>query len=95
MRESSRQPGTRLIIQAHPGARRNEIKGLVEDVLHIGIAAPPVEGKANRELIEYLSELLGISKSAISIERGATSRRKVILIEGIDRARILALLGVG
>jgi len=85
---------TRLIVQVHPNARRNEIKGLVEDVLHISIAAPPVEGKANRELIEFLSGLLGIGKSNITIEKGATSRRKVIVIEGVDRARIVALLGL-
>ncbi len=86
---------TRLIVQVHPNAHRSEIKGFADEVLHIGIAAPPVEGKANKELIEFLSELLGIGRSSITIEKGASSRRKTIVVDGVDRARVLALLGPG
>ena len=71
-----------LTLHVQPNARRNEITGLYGDALKIRIAAPAVDNKANAELIDFLSELLGIPKSAIVISRGATSRRKVVEITG-------------
>jgi len=65
----------RIAVQGHPGAKRNEVVRFEEGVWHIKIAAPPMEGKANKELIEFLSELLDISKSRIGIDKGATGRR--------------------
>ncbi len=44
--------------------------------------APPVEGKANRELLAFLAKELGVSKSAISLRSGAKSRVKSVEIEG-------------
>ena len=52
------------------------------------IAAPPVEGKANIELVDFLSEVLGVSKSRITIEKGTTSRRKLIAMEGLTEAEV-------
>jgi uncharacterized protein len=75
----------RIAVQGHPGAKRNEVVRLEEGVWHIKIAAPPTEGKANRELIEFLSEILEISKSRISIEKGATGHRKLISVEGMTK----------
>jgi uncharacterized protein (TIGR00251 family) len=82
-----------ITIQVKPNARRNEVLGIKDGILHLKIAAPPVKGKANRELIEFLSQLLGVSKGSINIERGITGRRKVIAIIGLDRDRILERLG--
>ncbi|HJX36347.1 MAG TPA: DUF167 domain-containing protein [Dehalococcoidales bacterium] len=75
----------RIAVQGHPGAKRNEVVRFEEGVWHIKIAAPPMEGKANKELIEFLSELLDISKSRIGIDKGATGRRKLIELEGITQ----------
>ena len=77
-----------VTIHVQPNARRNEVLGFEEGVLHVKIAAPPVKGKANRELIAFLSKLLGISKSSITIEKGYISRRKVIAIEGLSQAEV-------
>jgi hypothetical protein len=55
-------------------------------VWHLKIAAPAVEGKANKELVEFLSEILSVSKSRITIEKGATGHRKLIALEGITQA---------
>jgi uncharacterized protein (TIGR00251 family) len=82
-----------ITIQVQPNARRNEVLGFEDGILHLKIAAPPVKGKANRELIEFLSQLLGVSKGSINIERGITGRRKVIAIAGLDREQIVARLG--
>jgi len=82
-----------ITVQVQPNARRNEVLGFKDDILHVKIAAPPVKGKANRELIELLSQILGVSKGGITIERGITGRRKVIAIAGLDREQIVARLG--
>ena len=84
---------TNIVVQVQPNARRNEVLGFEDGVLHIRIAAPPVKGQANRELIDFLGRLLGVSKASITIEKGLTSRRKVIAIQGLDRAQILERLG--
>lgn len=84
---------TNIVVQVQPNARRNEVLGFEDGVLHIRIAAPPVKGQANRELIDFLGRLLGVSKASITIEKGLTSRRKVVTIEGLDRAQILERLG--
>ena len=75
----------RIAVQAHPGAKRNEVVRLEDDVWHLKIAAPPTEGKANKELIEFLSQILDISKSRITLDKGATGHRKLISLEGLTK----------
>jgi uncharacterized protein len=79
---------TKIAIQAHPGAKKNEILRFEAGVWHLKIAAPPAEGKANKELIEFLSEILDISKSHLSIEKGTTSHRKLISIQGLAQTTV-------
>jgi uncharacterized protein len=74
---------SRLAVKVTPNAGRNEITGFREGVWHIKIGAPPDKGKANKELIDFLSERLGIKKSAILIIKGHAGRNKVIVIEGL------------
>ncbi|MFC1847137.1 DUF167 domain-containing protein [Chloroflexota bacterium] len=82
----------RLLVRAYPNAARNEITGCIDGVLHIKISAAPLKGKANRELLDFLSRRLGISKSSIDIIKGHTSRNKIIAIDGLSRDYILKLL---
>lgn len=65
-----------------PGARKSGIAGFHGDALKIRIAAPAVDNKANAALAGFLSEALGVPKSAIAIRHGATGRRKVVEITG-------------
>jgi len=81
-----------LRLRVHPNASRNEMVGFTDGVLQIRIAAPPVKGKANRELITFLSQALGLSKSSLTITRGHTSRNKVIAVAGLSREEITARL---
>ncbi len=67
-----------LTLHIQPGAKKTEITGLYGDALKIRLAAPPVDGKANAALIEFLADRLGLSKSAVSLKSGQTSRRKVL-----------------
>ncbi len=85
---NSSQAETRLTVQVRPGAKQNQVTGFVEDILQVRVAAPPREGKANTELIEFLSQLLSVSKSSITIERGLTGKRKVLTIKGLDHDQI-------
>jgi len=84
----------RLMVKVIPNAGRNEITGFKEDVLQMRVAAPPDKGKANKELVDFLSEQLGIKKSAIAITRGLTSRNKVLSITGISREEMIRRLSI-
>jgi uncharacterized protein (TIGR00251 family) len=84
----------RLPVKVQPGAGRNEVAGFSGGVLQIKIAAPPEKGRANRELIDFLSRLLDVRKSAIAIVKGATSRNKLIAVEGLTASEILRRLSI-
>lgn len=71
-----------LTLHAQPGARKSEIVGPHGNALKIRIAAPAVDNKANAALIEFLSEALGVPRSAICIRHGATGRRKIVEVAG-------------
>ena len=70
-----------------PRAAKNKIKGERNGALAIALNAPPVEGKANEALIEFIAEILSIPKSRISIIRGETSRNKLVFVKGIAKKK--------
>ena len=74
---------TQISLYIQPGASKSEVSGLFGDParLKIKIKAPPRDGEANKEVIEFISKILGISKSKIEIIRGETSRQKDLLID--------------
>ncbi len=77
----------RVSVRVQPNARKNGIVKFENDVLYVKLTAPPVEGKANEALIRYLSHLLGIPKTNVSIERGFSGRNKILSVAGIERER--------
>lgn len=64
-------------VQVHPRSHRVVVK-IVEDVVHIWVHAPPVEGAANEAVIEVLAETVEVPRSSLSIQRGASARYKQI-----------------
>lgn len=76
----------KIALKVTPGARKNEILGWEEDypqigrVLRVKIAAPPVEGKANKEIVAFMAKTLGIPKSAVELLHGSTGRIKLIQV---------------
>lgn len=77
--------GAALTIRVTPRARRNEIVEILSDLtVKIRLTAPPVEGKANKALIKYLSEVLDIPSSKIDIVAGDTGRDKIVSIIDAD-----------
>ena len=83
---------TKIVVQVQPNASQNKVIRLEDGVWHCRIAALPVKGKANRELIEFLSAILETSKSNLSIEKGITSKRKVIAIEELTQEQVMGQL---
>ena len=75
--------GTVLNIYVQPKSSKNMISGLHNNALKIKVMAPPVDGAANKMCIKYLSKVLGIPKSSLSIISGESSRLKKILIDNI------------
>lgn len=86
--------GVILSVFIQPKASKNEIVGLFNSELKIKVQSPPVDGKANETLVEYLSEVLRIAKSKIQIIKGETNRHKKVLIVGLNEAQIKSLIGL-
>jgi uncharacterized protein (TIGR00251 family) len=68
-------------ISAQPGAKKSEIVGVVEGALKIKIQSPPVDGAANKKLIEFMASLLDIRKSGVEILNGEKSRKKKVVLD--------------
>jgi uncharacterized protein len=75
--------GTILPVRAHPGARRNEIRGEQDGMLKVSVTQAPEKGKANKAVIELLAKKLGLKKSQIELIAGETSHQKRFLIHGL------------
>jgi uncharacterized protein (TIGR00251 family) len=92
-------PTARLTVWVQPRASRTEVTGMHGDAVKIRLAAPPVDGAANEELIRFLADKLGVPRSAVTLAAGQSGRRKIVEVEGIDRAtlekRLLRSLRVG
>ena len=76
-----------------PKAARSQIKGERNGALAVALAAPPIEGRANKELIKFLAKTLAIPPSRISILRGEKGRNKVVFIEGIKKEDLINTIG--
>ena len=73
----------RLVVQVQPRASRSEVAGRYGDAVKIRLAAPPVDGAANEELVRFVAELLKVPKSAVTITAGHTAKRKTLEIAGV------------
>lgn len=73
-----------------PRSGADAIDGVVDGVLRIRVKAPPVDGAANAAATRLLASVLGVPNHATRVALGATSRRKVIEVEGVDGAVLQA-----
>jgi len=80
--------GITFAVKVHPRARKNAITGIVGNALKLALTAPPVEGRANQAVIEFLAELFAIPRSSVTIASGDTSRNKIVRISGLGRAAV-------
>jgi uncharacterized protein (TIGR00251 family) len=83
----------RIRVRVKPRASKSRIWGPRDGILEVSVAAPPVDGEANVELIRTLGAALGCPKSAIEIVSGPGSRSKLVAIIGFSGAELIAKLG--
>ncbi len=89
-----RADGDSLILTLHiqPGAKKTEVVGLHGEALKIRLAAPPVDGKANAALIDFIAARVGVGRTAVELISGETSRSKRLRVTGIDAAELRTCL---
>lgn len=83
--------GVRFGVHVQPRASRTELAGIHGSALKVRLHAPPVDGAANEELVEFLSGRLGVPKRSVSIVAGHSSRAKTVQIEGVTAASVQSL----
>ncbi|MEP6573537.1 MAG: DUF167 domain-containing protein [Gemmatimonadota bacterium] len=86
--------GVKLRVLVQPRASITELAGLHGDALKIRLAAPPVDGEANEELIRFLAKTLGVRRADVSIVSGSSSRRKVIEIRCVELPAAIRMLSL-
>lgn len=88
--------GAVLSVRVQPRAKRAGFAGLHGDALKLAVTAPPVEGEANRAVVEYLAKVCGVPKTSLRIVRGETGRDKAVEFTTLGpeelRDRLRALL---
>lgn len=88
--------GVSLAVRAQPGAKRTAVVGVHGEgataQLKVAVHAPPLEGRANAALLPFIAEIFGLSKSAVEMTSGETSRSKVFLLKGVSKAQAEVIL---
>jgi uncharacterized protein len=79
--------GIRLHLYVQPNGKKSEILGEHNGALKIRIQAPPVEGKANVAVEDFVAELFGVAGHCVKLVRGEKSRSKVVEVRGLEMSR--------
>lgn len=87
-------PHALLPVRVRPRSRRTEVAGERDGAVVIRVSAPPVEGRANAAVCRLVAERAGVPRGAVTVERGAGGRDKLLRVEGIEPDALRrALLG--
>lgn len=78
----------RLEVRAKPRAKKSRVVSVAVGRVEVALAAPPVDGAANEELIRFLSDVLGVPTRMLTLLRGEASRTKLVAIEGLTAADV-------
>jgi uncharacterized protein (TIGR00251 family) len=74
----------RFEVHAKPRAKKSRVVGERGDSVEIALAAPPVDGAANAELVRFVGEVLGVPKRDVELVRGEMSREKLVAVKGLS-----------
>ena len=85
----------RFRVRLQPRASRNEITGVLDGALRVRLHAPPVDGAANEALVAFLADRLAVPRRGVRIVSGATSRTKMIEVDGVSSAEVERLADEG
>jgi uncharacterized protein len=86
--------GVEIAVLARPRASRSRVRGEHAGMLKIELAAPPVDGEANSELLATIARLLRVARRQVTLVSGQTSRRKRVRVEGVEPAAVLTAMNV-
>lgn len=84
--------GVRIQVRVQPRASRTALAGELGDAWKVRVAAPPVDGAANSELVRFLADLVGVPKSSVRVIRGRRSRAKTVEIAGVEPGQVRVAL---
>lgn len=85
---------TMLLVKVVPGAKRDQISGMLGDRVKIRVAAPPEDGRANEAVCAVIARTLGIRERQVEIVSGRTHPEKTVRIEGMSGREVRTLLGL-
>jgi uncharacterized protein YggU (UPF0235/DUF167 family) len=80
--------GVRFAVRLTPKGGLDRVDGVVDGELRGRVAAPPIEGAANHALLRLIATELDVPRSSIRLAAGATGRRKLIVVDGVDPAMV-------
>jgi uncharacterized protein len=82
----------RLKVKVTANSHRPGLVGVLDNVVHLKVSAPPADGRANNELCRSLAEFLRIPASLVSVRFGHSARVKTVEVQGIDEEAVFAIL---
>lgn len=80
----------RFAVRLTPRAAADRVDGVVEGVLRARVGAPAVEGAANNALVRLIADELGVARRDVRIVAGASSRQKLVVVDGVTSDEVLA-----
>ena len=93
LRINERDGAVTIDIAVKPRSSREGVGPVQADRLVVAVNAPPVDGKANEAVVRVLAEAFGVPRSAVTIVRGETGRKKTIRIAGLTAAAVMRVTG--
>lgn len=85
----------KIVVYCQPGAKKTQLCGTHDGKPKIQLKAPPVDGEANKALIQFVATQCGVARSCVTIESGANSRTKRLLVEGVSDEALVSALALG
>ena len=86
--------GARIALHVVPRASKTQLAGDHDGRLKLQVAAPPVDGEANEAIVRWAAKALGLGRDQVRIASGATGKRKVLEVDGLNSAEVIAALGL-
>jgi len=87
---ADRRGATRIPVRLTPRGGVDRVDGVRDGLLRVRVAAPAVDGAANKALLRLLADELGVARGALRLAVGETSRTKIVEAEGVDAAAVAA-----
>lgn len=79
-------------VKVQPRASKNGLAGIMEDAVKLRVTAPPVDGEANKGVIQFFAHLFGVSQKDVVIISGLSSRTKIVEISGVAVSEVAEVL---